>query len=1027
MRKFGGVLLVGLVSFSFPTNIVSQIQNAVRFERPFGLGALEGTPVRRTVGDTIRILGLMVEFQTDSDPRTSGDGRFQMNATTARMIDPPPHDSLYFLYKLRFLENYYRKVSNGQLIVRGDIAGRVTLSKQMNQYTPDGSSLKGLAELVVESWSKADSVLAGFPFASYDAFIIFHAGVGRDINIVSLLGYDPTPSDLPSLYMSLPSLRKALNNPSFVGVPVADGTFRINHSMILPETETRIITSGSRTDTLQLGMNGLLAASFGSYLGLPDLFNTRTGQSGIGQFGLMDGAGIFAYYGLFPPEPSAWEKIFLGWTTPIEITTSSATLEIPAVGLTAVGQDTIYKIPISAREYFLVENRNRDPQGNGQRITIYENGTVTQKVFLSDSANFSFDNVRGISGSVIDVEDFDWALAGKKSLGYAFEGGGILIWHIDEERIWRGLVDNTVNADPERRGVHLEEADGSQDIGQEYEFLSAGSGTQSGYPLDAWFSGNPAPPYRNMFSETTNPNSNSNAGARTLITIKDFSRRSPRMTFAVEIGNAQLQKLPAFTRTLLPAGITLPPTISSSGIFLASSSGVYAFQPSGDSKTLSASGLISAVGSQFTPAHAIISSGNELLVGARDSLLYLWTLRDLTNDAIYDSIATSVVTLPGAISAPPVIVDSSGTMLVIVGDINGRITHLSITGSIRATTSLAAAPITSLAVVSEGPTLALAAVSGGKVYSGSFSFTLSDATKAWKLAVGGSGNTATIYALEVGGRRVVGLDGSLGRKFDVLLPSGSITALSVSDINADGSKDLIVAAGNSLYALNSAGVILDGFPIWLPRGEELVSEPLIADIGDEPGREIAVMTNLGVVRCYSARGALLAGFPLQISVRGGGHLSLFSTANTKLGFLAVSDSGSVAAWELDRVVNSSTIVWGQFHRTPGRSNRNDVAESFAAPVTEFFPKSRVYNWPNPVYGSTTQIRFWCAKDASVKVQVFDLAGNKITELIGRALAGLDSEITWDVSGIDSGVYLARVEANAGGQSEAAIIKIAVVK
>ena len=40
-------------------------------------------------------------------------------------------------------------------------------------------------------------------------------------------------------------------------------------------------------------------------------------------------------------------------------------------------RDTIYKVPISASEYYLVENRNRDPLKNGQRLTVLRNGVTT--------------------------------------------------------------------------------------------------------------------------------------------------------------------------------------------------------------------------------------------------------------------------------------------------------------------------------------------------------------------------------------------------------------------------------------------------------------------------------------------------------------------------------------------------------------------------------------------------------------------------------------------------------------------------
>jgi len=61
------------------------------------------------------------------------------------------------------------------------------------------------------------------------------------------------------------------------------------------------------------------------------------------------------------------------------------------------------------------------------------------------------------------------------------------------------------------------------------------------------------------------------------------------------------------------------------------------------------------------------------------------------------------------------------------------------------------------------------------------------------------------------------------------------------------------------------------------------------------------------------------------------------------------------------------------------------------------------------------------------VTVFDLAGLRIAELKAQAKGGLDGELTWDVSNIQSGVYLARVEAAGNSRTEVVFIKIAVVK
>ena len=135
--------------------------------------------------DTLKVLAVMVDFQTDKDALTSGAGRFQLDPSVwPNAIDPAPHDSAYFAYKLVFLSNYFRKVSNGKLNVKGEVFGRViTLSDTMARYSPpkDGSNDKLLANLVTESWRRADSLYPSIQFSKYDAFVIFHAGIGYQL------------------------------------------------------------------------------------------------------------------------------------------------------------------------------------------------------------------------------------------------------------------------------------------------------------------------------------------------------------------------------------------------------------------------------------------------------------------------------------------------------------------------------------------------------------------------------------------------------------------------------------------------------------------------------------------------------------------------------------------------------------------------------------------------------------------------------------------------------------------------------
>ncbi|MBI2620087.1 MAG: VCBS repeat-containing protein [Ignavibacteriales bacterium] len=994
-------------------------------ERPLSrvrLSSPSAVSPRLQAEDTIRVLALMVEFKSDSDSRTSGDGTFAAPGNPDQ-IDPPPHDASYFTGKLRFLENYFRKVSNGKVLISADLFGPVvTLAENMAVYSPprEGPN-EPLARLVVDSWSAANDLNPAFPFSQYEGFIIFHAGVGRDIDLVGIFGFDPTPLDIPSVTLNLASMRDLLNDPAFPGIPVNGGSFFITNSMILPETETRVFTSGSRSDTLQLSINGLLAASFGSFLGLPDLFDTRTGRSGIGQFGLMDGAAIFAYSGLFPPEPSAWEKVYLGWTTPTIPAAGASSLILPAVGLTTAGNDTIYKIPITHREYFLVENRSRDPLGNGQMVTLIQNGVTVTRHYERDTTGFFFNDVRGITGSLIDVEDFDWAISGDMSL-QSFEGGGILIWHVDEDIIEAGLASNSVNADPERRGVDLEEADGSQDIGVPYEFLEAGSGTENGWPPDAWFAGNPAPVYRNEFSETSIPSSNSNAGARSFISMKEFSAKSVRAVMTVDRGSGDFRPGP-LTMSLGSPSQLGNPTVMNSAVFVPSAEGIFVFQKNGSSGVTDPAGLLSASPSQFPLAG--LESARTVVAGVEDSTLRIWELWDNTGDGVYDSVGLRTVAVPNRITAPPMMVDSAGTTLVVVGDESGTVWKVGLDGTVQSFFPTGRGAVKRLArgTSADG---SVTFTSGGSLFRNQNETQLGGGGP-WLLAAGNSQTGAIFAVAEEGGHRVAAYDPTGDQRFEISV-SDTVSEIIVADVDGDGRLDIVVVARSRLYAFNENGTTLDFFPKQFSGGNVFVGTPVVIDVDGNGYQDLVCLTRSGTVFGYDRNGSVLPSFPFQAASPGDGSLVLYESGSGSLGLIVAGPSGAVQAWESAVSWGALRKHWSGFLNDAGHSNFYDGSGLVLSPLsTEFLPKDRVYNWPNPVYGSLTRIRYYTTEPASISVKIFDVAGGSITELRGESAGGVDGELTWNVQDIQSGIYLARLEAQGSGKRESVVIKIAVVK
>ena len=81
-----------------------------------------------------------------------------------------------------------------------------------------------------------------------------------------------------------------------------------------------------------------------------------------------------------------------------------------------------------------------------------------------------------------------------------------------------------------------------------------------------------------------------------------------------------------------------------------------------------------------------------------------------------------------------------------------------------------------------------------------------------------------------------------------------------------------------------------------------------------------------------------------------------------------------------------------------------------------------------MYGSETNIRYYVSEDSKINIKIFDLAGDFVAELNDNAQGGMDNETLWNVSDIQSGVYIVRIEATStNGKKENAIIKIAVAK
>ena len=475
-----------------------------------------------------KIAVIRVSFQPDDSQGTTGDGTFLLAQNTVSCgnytIDRSPHDKSYFESQLQAVDSYFRNVSNGhygidldssQVFPDGEAAS-YPLDHTMDYYHPYGETNEvyeqKLVELFRDALFTADSADA-VPFNDYDLIVVFHAGIGQDFSLPFL---DPTPEDIPSTYVD----REMLGEP----------IFNVEHGIILPETQNHLLfdeaedifTDPAESCDYQFGLTGTFALMVGFAEGLPPLWDTETGESGIGVFGLMD-QGSNNGRGIIPSPPDAWTRIQAGWTIPFTVTPSSEVL-LPARST----QDSIIKVQIDDDEYFLIENRNNWFRDNvnidSVRYAIYDNTDDYPDYVevLFDSIDIEFDE----NGVVTSVSSYDLGLP----------ASGLLIWHIDESVIRTAPDEYSINADRERKGIDLEEADGAQDIG--YPNIHLFTDPTSGYFGDMWFDGNLEyetvngirPP---EFSPYSYPDTKSNDGASTFLSIENISVPGDTMSFTV--------------------------------------------------------------------------------------------------------------------------------------------------------------------------------------------------------------------------------------------------------------------------------------------------------------------------------------------------------------------------------------------------------------------------------------------------------------------------------------------------------------
>ena len=950
------------------------------------------------------IVALRVDFPVESPDQlsTTGSGQFDLRdffqaaPDYAFPYDTPPHDRLYFEHHLDALARYYWAVSDGQVAISYQVFPReletaYTLPQPALTYG-NGRTEREIgekwAQLFADAVGLADDDPAGPDFTAYQSFLVFHAGVGHETGLLN---------DVRSVYLSAEDLARDRPEP----ILVDSGRVQIRDGWILPEA-TSFQGQG--------GLNGLLAKFFGHQLGLPGLSNFADGLPALGGWSLMDvGANNLGFVlsdslqvvvGFAPSHPMAWSKAKLGWIEPIEIKRDT-TIALVASDRAANLAKAV-RIPITQSEYFLLENRqqrgNSDlPDGIGGRYAGSE-------VVWIDSEDIEFSGANN-SGVWLQVREQD-----------AFvPGSGILIWHVDEARIAAGSQDGSINDDPVRPGIVLEEADGYRDIGNPvFQRLSEIEGSAN----DPFFVGG-----NERFGSDSVPDSRSNSGHKTGIEVVVLSAAADTMWVEVRFAGRRSGW------PLAVDGVGRLQAADSDGdgdldLLADHDGGVSVWQ------------IENPMAGWNIPGERFLASADadgdgryELFTNSGDRVS-AWDF--LQSEALWSREIDGAV--EAALVSDQLALHPGRAVLVLAGD--GLTILDADDGELLRRESGTFSALTAADLDGDGGDELLAASTSALIQldedglneRGSVAL-IGDLLSG---DLDGDGKT-TIVMTEADGRITYHSEDSTSS----IRLRGPVIAASIGDVDGDGFLEVALLGDGRLHARRHDLTRQRDFPIEAaPAGGSAtaVHAAAMADFNGDGAQDLVVGTSVGL-RGFQGNGELLTGFPLLTAMAVSTPAVAADLDGDDVLELAVADGSGIYAWEHTAVAAGPAgerASWGQH----GQS----AAGTFAHPHTpapeprsasRLLPADRVYVYPNPVGGDgPAHLRFVLGRRADVQVEIFDAIGTRVQKL-SRGFDESDlgeNEIRWATTDYASGLYILRLTADGDdGVSESAMVRLAVIR
>ena len=541
---------------------------------------------------------------------------------------------------------------------------------------------------------------------------------------------------------------------------------------------------------------------------------------------------------------------------------------------------------------------------------------------------------------------------------------GLLIWHIDEKKVREGINSFSVNGDRKHRGIDLEEADGAQDIGYITNLLTDPS---SGYWGDMWFAEN---------------NEYFRANAEGSMDFSSFTYPNTKSNLGVNSGiniNNISKVGKAMSFTLLS---------SYNMAFLKDENKTILFQWDVD------------------------RDGDLDFIGEGDSLWWGDDLNDV--NAFYKNVGENIQAC--------IVQNSNPTGLVIVSNIQNEVflKWFEFDSDIKSFVLTWENKNTFI-----GSTWLLKADGQHKriwiIDDFSQSIVTVDSIINLHLTHDDfpyiDNNQRRSYYLDPMGLNVTTVPVS-----DNNIHKGDFKYLSLIDLENDGLAEIVLTdKRGSIHALDSKFIYKNGFPI-----EAKAVGPILGlDIMEDDNPEMIYQSGDGSIRILNNEGVEIDRISNGSKLKGLGSYD---------GSHAIFTEKNIIKYKKKYMTNGNK--WNYNFGTPTFS-RTLMMKKNVTHNSYLMDADLTYCYPNPSYGENIVFRIQVGQVEKIEINIFDLAGFPVQGIIRDFQLNSSSstkytlngvvEIPWDVTNIDSGIYLAKVIVNGDGKFEEKIIKVGVIK